>query len=164
MHSRIMGVMPLDEYNKYYPDEPPELYYEETPSFADYYSEDTDLNEDFLWLLEVLSKTSNRPELIEVDDKELTLKFKSGFKEAFFRKSWEEIVKTVLSSESFEGFCGLARPGGYSISYKLKKLIDDHTGFYMADEHSCYETLDSWVRYLDYDKTYKIFDSLDYHG
>ena len=161
MHSRVMGVMPLDDFEKYYPDDPPELHFEETPSFADYYNEDTDLNEDFLWMLDVLSTTSKASELIDINDKELTFKFKPGFKEAYFKRSWDNLVKTILSPDSFESFCGLS---GSDFAWKLKKIVDDHTNFYIADDYSCYETLDSWVRNIDYDKTYKVFDSLDYHG
>lgn len=160
MHSRIFGMVEKDYYDNHKDEHDWELDYdEEVPHFADYTDSDTNVEEDFMWLVENIVQASDSS-LIDIDDKELTIKFKPGFKERYFRKSWEELVKNVLSADAFEQFCGIKNT---DFAYRCKKLLSEEYGFYIADEYSCYETLDEFIRRIDYDKTYKCFDSVDYH-
>lgn len=163
MHSRIIGLVEKDYYDNHKDEHSWELYYDdEVPHFADYTDSDTDVAEDFMWLVQVLVHDTDSS-LMEVDDKELTIKFKPGFKERYFKDKWDALVKKLLGNpDSFDEFCGLKGPFP-GFDYDLKKLIDEEYSFYIADEYGGYETLDHFVRSINYDKTYKCFDSVDYH-
>ena len=163
MHSRIMGIVEKNYYDEHKDEHDWKLswfYADEVPHFADYCSEDTDVDEDFMWLIECLVQRTDSS-LIDIDDKELTIKFKPGFKEAYFRKKWETLVKNVIGApDAFEQFCGIKQT---DFAYRCRKLLNEEYSFYVSDEEGCYETLDEWIRKINYDKTYKCFDTVDYH-
>ena len=162
MHSRILGFVEKDYYDSHKDSHDWELYFEDTPSFADYISDDSDLDEDFEWLVQALVHDTDSS-LLDVDMNEHTIKFKPGFKEAYFKPKFDKLVKQIIGNEDFfDQFCGTSKNSRLDM-YDFKKLIDEEFGFYIADEHSCWETLDTFVRSINYDKTYLCFDSLDYH-
>ena len=163
MHSRIIGMIDKQYFDTHQDEHSWELDYEyDVPSFADYTSDDTDLAEDFEWLVQVLVHETDSA-LLEVDMKELTIKFKPGFKEMYFKPKWDKLIKKVLGNpDAFDQFCGLTRNSN-DIMYDIKKCIDEEYSFYIADEYSSWQTLDSFIRDIDYDKVYKAFDSVDYH-
>ncbi len=163
MHSRILGIVEKDYYEEHKDEHDWKLswfYGEEVPHFADYCSEDTDVDKDFMWLVECLVHDTDSS-LINIDDKELTIQFRPGFKEAYFRKKWETLVKNVIGApDAFEQFCGIKQT---DFAYRCKKLLSEEYGFYVSDEYGSYETLDEFIRRVNYDKTYKCFDTVDYH-
>lgn len=166
MHSRIFGLIEKDYYDNHKDEHNWKLswfYGDEVPSFADYVSEDTDIDKDFIWLIEhFVNDKGIDTSLFDIDDKELTITFHKGFKEAYFRKNWEDLVKKVIgSSDAFEKFCGVN--GSDDFAYRCRKLINTEYGFYVSDEYGGLETMDEFIRRINYDKTYKCFDSLDYH-
>lgn len=161
MHSRIFGIVERDYYDKNIDKFDWELDYDDSlPGFADYINHDTDINQDFKWLVECLINKADRS-LIEVDNNVLTIKFKPGFKEAYFREKWADLIKNLVGSpDSFEQFCGI-KPTDFA--YRCKKLLDEEYEFYTADEYSDYSTLDEFIRHVKYDTEYVVFDSVDYH-
>ena len=166
MHSRIFGLIEKDFYDNHKAEYDWKLsgyYGEDVPHFADYVNEDTDIDKDFMWLIEnFVNGKGIDTSLFDIDDKELTITFHKGFKEAYFRKAWEDLVKNVIgSSDAFEKFCGVN--GSDDFAYRCKKLISTEYGFYVADEMGCWETMDEFIRRINYDKTYKCFDTVDYH-
>lgn len=108
MHSRIFGIVERDYYDNNKDNFDWELDYDDSlPGFADYIDHDTDINQDFKWLVECLINKTDRS-LIEVDNNVLTIKFKPGFKEAYFREKWDALINTLVGSpDSFEQFCGI---------------------------------------------------------
>lgn len=164
MHSRIFGIVKKYYYDNHRDEHDWELsgfYGDDVPSFADYVSEDTDIDKDFLWLVDTLSRNISTS-LIDVDDKNLTITFKEGFKEAYFRDNWNKLIKNLIGDpDSYARFCGNIKD--YDLSYRLGQLISEKYGFYMSDEYGSYDTLDDFLRTIDYNVEYKIFDSLDYH-
>lgn len=164
MHSRIMGIVKKAYYDAHKDEMDWKLsgfYGDDVPYFADYCSEDTDLEKDFLWLVETLSRRTS-PLLIDIDDKNLTIIFKEGFKDAYFRKSWNDLLKNLIGSpDSYDRFCGNIKD--CDVAYRLGQLINEKYGFYISDEYCSYDTLDDFIRSVDYDKEYKVFDSVDYH-
>ena len=162
MHSRILGIVEKDFYenNKTMYDWNLNVLEYETPGFADYCSTDTEVDKDFMWLVECLVYNTDSA-LIDIDDKELTIQFRPGFKEAYFRKKWETLVKNVIGApDAFDQFCGNKQT---DFSYRCKKLLSEEYGFYVADEYGSYETLDDFIRRVNYDEVYKCFASCDYH-
>lgn len=163
MHSRIFGIVDLDYYNTedFRQGSILDHYEECLPDFADYVSGDVDINEDFDWLIESLTHSTDAS-LIEFDKNNLTIKFKSGFKEKYFQENWDKLIKTLIGNpDSFNAFCGLNK--NVDFSYNLKKLISEEFGFYVSDDYGSYETLDDFIRSVSYDKEYKVFDCVDYH-
>lgn len=165
MHSRILGIVEksfydenIDNYNWDL-----SIFEDEVPGFADYCNTNTEIDKDFIWLIEVLVNQRHiDTSLFDIDDKELTIKFKPGFKEAYFRDKWETLIKNVIGTpDAFEQFCGINDRTDFA--YRCKKLINEEYGFYVADEYGSYETLDDFIRRINYDETYKCFASCDYH-
>ena len=163
MHSRIFGIVDLDYYNTedFRQGSILDHYEECLPDFADYVSGNVDINEDFDWLIESLTHSTDSS-LIEFDKNNLTIKFKSGFKEKYFQEHWDKLIKTLIGNpDSFNAFCGLNK--NVDFAYNLKKLISEEFGFYVSDDYGSYETLDDFIRSVSYDKEYKVFDCVDYH-
>lgn len=163
MHSRIIGITEKQYFDTHQDEHDWELNYDyDVPDFADYTSTDTDLADDFEWLVKCLIHDTDAS-LLDVNMNELTIKFKPGFKERYFKPKWDKLLKQVLGNPAaFDQFCGLSKNSN-DIMYDVKKCIDEEYGFYIADEYGSWETLDSFIREIDYDKTYKCFDSVDYH-
>ena len=166
MHSRIFGIVEKDFYDNNIDnyDWDLHIFEYEVPSFADYCGTDTEVDRDFMWLIEYfVNERQVDASLFDIDDKELTIKFKPGFKEAYFRKHWEYFIKNVIGApNSFEKYCGINDRTDFV--YRCKKLLSgDEYGFYVSDEYGGYEVLDDFIRRVDYDQTYKMFASVDYH-
>lgn len=165
MHSRIFGIVEKNYYEKHKNDYDWKLdmFEYETPSFADYCSLNTDTDKDFMWLIEIfVNERHIDTSLFDIDDKELTIKFKPGFKEAYFRSRWETLVKNVIGApDAFEQFCGINDRTDFA--YRCIKLINEKYGFYVSDEYGDYETMDDFIRRVKYEQTYKVFASVDYH-
>ena len=165
MHSRIFGIVEKNYYEKHKNDYDWKLdmFEDETPSFADYCSTNTDTDKDFMWLIELFVNDRHiDTSLFDIDDKELTIKFKPGFKEAYFRSHWETLVKNVIGApDAFEQFCGINDRTDFA--YRCRKLINEEYGFYVSDEYGDYETMDDFIRRVKYEQTYKVFASVDYH-
>lgn len=157
MHSRILGVTPNDYYKEVGGDLklPLDIYQEELPYFADYVikPECTSLREDFEWFIECLTYNEQLKDYIVYNNKKLTFSIKQGFKEIYFNEKYEK-AKTLLLD--YNNFCN-------KVPYDLENAIDSKYGFYIADEGGSYDTLDNFIRLVDYNKEYKMFDSLDYH-
>lgn len=162
MHSRIVGMIEKDFYDQHIDDYSWKLDYDDNlPWFADYVDDDTDIDKDFMWLVECITLKADSS-LIDIDDKELTIKFHKGFKEAYFRDAWETLIKKVIGDpEAFEKFCGVNDKDDFV--YRCEKCLNEKFEFYIADEYGGYETLDQWLRRINYDTVYKCFDSVDYH-
>lgn len=165
MHSRIFGIVEknfydenIDNYNWNL-----DIFEDDIPSFADYCSTNTDTDKDFIWLIEFfVNERHIDTSLFDIDDKELTIKFKPGFKEAYFRSHWETLVKNVIGApDAFEQFCGINDRTDFA--YRCRKLINEEYCFYVSDEYGGYETMDDFIRRVNYDETYKCFKSVDYH-
>lgn len=164
MHSNIYGIIDKDSYDKKYQayGRSLELYYnyESLPHFADYVDDVSDKEAEFNWLLEHFKSHGVDPSLFVADSKQMTLQFKLGFKTAYFRESWENLIKCVLNPKAYEDFCGLH---GGGLTDRIQRNIEETYGFYVADEYSGYQTLDSFIRTVKEDKTYLVFDIKDYH-
>lgn len=164
MHSRIFGITEKNFFDENQDNYAWNLHiFEcETPGFADYCSLDTELDEDCDWLVGVLKHDTDKA-LVDYNPTDHTIKFKPGFKELYFKPKWEKLLKQVLGNpDAFDQFCGNAKHSN-DIMYDVKKCIDEEFGFYVADDYGSYETFDSFVRRIDYDETYVIYASVDYH-
>lgn len=164
MHSRIMGVTTLEEWNKR---QDMELDEDETYPFADYVDHDVDDDDDFNWFIDVLGRHSD-PTLMTVDSTNRTIQFHKGFKAKYFKDQFAKLVKAIMNPKMFDSFCGELKRTNHCSEYipdmyDLKKLVDEEYSFYVADEFNCWETLDMFVRHIDYDVVYKVYDSLDYY-
>lgn len=164
MHSNVYGIVPIDVYNN---DPEMKLHYyswDTLPSFCDYMEpiEEAKFPDEAARIhLHLFNDAKVSPDLFELDEDNLTIKFKEGFKEAYFRSRWDLLVKTVLtSSDAFAQFSGLKY--GPLIDTVLK-TINREGNFYVADEYGGYDTFDNFIRSINYDTTYKIFDIWDYH-
>ena len=124
MHSRIFGIVEKNFYAAHIDEYDWKLsgyYGEDVPHFADYVNEDTDIDKDFMWLIEnFVNGKGIDTSLFDIDDKELTITFHKGFKEAYFRNAWEDLVKNVIgSSDAFEKFYNA---GGFFTEEELYNL------------------------------------------
>lgn len=163
MHSNIYGIITKREYDiRVSAGEETILdYADELPHFADYVSDVDDIQEAIGWLKEHFTLGHKIPEsLFSIDMTEQTIKFMPGFKEAYFAEAWQNLVKCVLNSNAYADFCGIS---GNGLTARIKRNLEEDYGFYVADEYSCYETMDSFIRRIQVEETYKIFDIVDYH-
>lgn len=166
MHSRIIGLTDK-QYFEEHPDEFEDAqlvlesrFEDPLPYFADYVSSDTDLGDDFNWLIESLVHKTDSA-LMDIDMNEHTIKFKPGFKERYFQDKWNVLVKQIIGApNAFESFCGTNKS---DFVYTCKNLMSTEFEFYISDEYAGYETLDEFIRRVNYDVTYKCFATLDYH-
>ena len=161
MHSRIFGIITKREYDEYIKEEgemkmPLWQFEQSLPDGMDYVDDDTDLNEDFEWLITYLRKKSEKFEY-NVDTHEI--KFLKGFKEEYFKERWDEIKKLIEAPNAFNEFCN-----DTMLSFKIGDAANEHYGFYQCDEEGCYETFDDFIRWIDLDQIYVVFGSLDYHS
>lgn len=163
MHSNIYGIIKKSEYDiRVSEGDKIELdFYDELPHFADYVSDVDDILEEIEWLKEYFIGEHKVPEsLFSIDMTEQTIKFMPGFKEAYFAESWQDLIKCILNSKAYADFCGIS---GHGLTDRIKRNLGEDCGFYVADEYSCYETIDSFIRGVQVEETYKIFDVVDYH-
>ena len=152
MHSRIFKIVGkdcLDLVKK-----SPSLlfvYEEEVPHFADYVV-DSDLDEDFKWLVSYLKKCEN---YIEVSKDHRSIIFLKGFKHFYFESNFNILKEIFNSDDGLDKFI--------NNSWLISNLVDEKFSFYVADEYNCWETFDSFLRYMEEDKIYYVIDSVDYH-
>ena len=161
MHSRIFGIVTTEFHDANYTKLQYALDYTgiDLP-FADYTDTDTDVDQDVQWFAEFLRDRADG--FFDVNEKEGTFIFHEGFKEAFFKQPWKELVEALLKEDSFKAFCGLK--GSFNaFPFDIKQMVEDTMGFHVADHTGSCETLDSFVRNLEYEKEYIVFDTVDYH-
>lgn len=158
MHSRIFGIVTKKEYKEKEGEmEMPLWQFEQSlPGGMDYVNDNTNLNEDFEWLVGYLC---NRSEKIEYNVDTREIKFLTGFKEDYFKERWGKIKELIEAPNAFNEFCN-----GTMLPFKIEDAANERYSFYQCDEEGCYETLDDFIRWADLDQTYVIFGSLDYHS
>lgn len=160
MHSRIFGIITKEEYEEYIECngelEMPKWQFEENlPPEMDYVDGDVNFEEDCQWLIKCLKQNSNK---LEYDENTHVIKFLSGFKEEYFKKKWDTLHSFIHQPDAFDQFCK-----NTMLPFRMSETINDRYSFYQCDENGGYETFDNFVRYLDTNKEYVIFGSLDYH-
>ena len=161
MHSRIFGIVTKKHYDNYVKKEdememPLWQFEESLPDGMDYVDDDTDLNEDYEWLIEYLCKRSEKLEY-NVDTHEI--KFLKGFKEEYFKESWDKIKGLIEAPNAFNEFCN-----NTMLSFKIGDAANERYSFYQCDEEGDYETFDDFIRQIKLNQTYVVFGSLDYHS
>lgn len=170
MHSRILGIMSKKEVEqaREYEEElklPLWDFEENIPYFADYVGEAENFEEDFDWVVECLQVVSNK----FITNKEThSIKFLKGFKEEYFKGRYDKIKEFFDNPASLEVFCGIVSEtkNKYQIGdelYQIQSLIEKESSFYVSDLDGTYETLDSFIRNINEDEEYIIFDTIDYH-
>ena len=83
--------------------------------------------------------------------------FKEGFKENYFHQKFETFMQHILRSDNFVKFCTDA-----PYTWELKRCIDREYDNYIADNYGSWETFDNFVRSLNYNTEYVVFDALGY--
>lgn len=160
MHSRIMGILTKENYNKLAKENngvipmPDFTCFDRLPGWADYVDDDVNFEDDFKWFCEFLNKDSD---YFEYNPDTHVIKFTKGFKEQYFEKRFDELKDLLNSENGLKNFCS------YDTSYTLKNLIEDETGFLVTDDYGDCMNLDQFIRYLNHNEEYVVFGSLDYH-
>lgn len=160
MHSRIFGIITKKEYDEYIKEEgeikmPIWQFEQRLPYEMDYVSDDTDLDDDFEWLIESIRAHTTKFEANFINH---TIKFLPGFKEEYFEKAWDQIQELINSQDAYKHFYTDSM-----LSFKIREAADEHYGFYQCDKEGCYDTFDNFIRYADTDVEYAVFGSIDYH-
>lgn len=84
--------------------------------------------------------------------------FLEGFKEAYFQRAYSNVLKMLLRPDGLSRFSS-----DTNWARALHENISKPFDVYIADEHFACETLDDWVRLIDYGEEYVVYDALDYH-
>lgn len=160
MHSRIMGILTKENYNKLMEENdgviemPDFCSYDRLPGWADYVDDEVDFEDDFKWFCEFLN-TDN--DYFEYNPETHTIKFTKGFKEQYFKDRFKNLKEMLNAENGLEKFCS------DGASYELKSMVEDETGFLVTDDYGDWMNLDQFIRYLNCDEEYVVFGSLDYH-
>lgn len=160
MHSRIMGVLTKENYNKLMEENsgiikmPNFAEFDHLPGWADYVDDEVNFEEDFEWFCDFLN-TNN--DYFEYNPETHTIRFTKGFKEQYFKNRFEKLREMLNAEDGFEKFCS------DGASYMLKSAVEDETGFLVTDDYGDWMNLDQFIRYLDCGEEYVVFGSLDYH-
>ncbi len=133
------------------------------PPHIDYFQElqQTGARADSIqWLHEFLEA---KEPFCTFDEKKETIVFHPGFRNAFFAHRFEELKQAVekLTLDQFSQENDTN--DGLSV-YRLKKMVETTDGFYVFGEGGYLQTLDTFVRELQYNTTYYIGGILDYHS
>ncbi len=132
---------------------------------ADYVADSDSRNDDINWLLgnfEAVVDGSNLLigcSLIDYNPNEESIIFKTGFKEAYFKKKFDELQK-ITSQLSLEDFAN----SPYLV-YQVEKLLGDKFGFYVQMTDNGYQSLDEFIRSeVKENVKYYFGNTLDYHS
>lgn len=160
MHSRIFGIVTKKHYDNYVKEEgkmkmPIWQFEESLPPAMDYVDDDTNLDDDFNWLIEHLRAHTTKFEVSFISH---TIKFLPGFKEEYFERAWNQIQELINSQDAYKHFCTDSM-----LSFNIREGANEHYGFYQCDEEGCYDTFDNFIRYADANVEYAVFGSIDYH-
>ena len=118
---------------------------------ADYVSNECNREEDIAWFMQLYGKHG----VVFDKDKECFI-FKEGFKESYFKDRYDKI-KDDMHNLTLEEFS--SDPNKV---YMIKRYVEERFGFYVYFDHA--ETLDSFVRELEYDTEYYVGETIDYHS
>lgn len=160
MHSRIMGILTKENYNKLMEENggvikmPNFEEFDRLPGWADYVNDDVDFGDDFEWFCNFLN---NNNDYFEYNPKTHIIKFNKGFKEQYFKDRFEKLKEILNADDGLKRFCSDID------SYTLKSMVEDETGFLVTDDYGNWMNLDEFIRYLKCDEEYVVFGSLDYH-
>lgn len=160
MHSRIMGILTKENYDKLMKENggsipmPDFTLFDRLPGWADYVDDDTDFESDFDWFCNFLNTNSD---YFEYNPETHIIRFTKGFKEQYFKGRFEKLKEMINAENGLERFCS------YGASYEFKSTIEDETGFLVTDNYGDWMNLDQFIRYLDCYEEYVVFGSLDYH-
>ena len=158
MHSRIMGILTKENYNKLTEENggsipmPDFTVFDSLPGWADYVNDDVDFQDDFAWLCEYLNN-----DYFEYNPETHVIKFQKGYKEEFFKKRFNLLKEIINKENALEVFCSPTE------SWEMRTCIRDETGFLITDDYGSWDYLDEFIRYLETDVEYVVFGSLDYH-
>lgn len=158
MHSRIMGILTKENYNKLMKENggsipmPDFTVFDRLPGWADYVNDDVDFQDDFAWLCEYLNN-----DYFEYNSETHIIKFQKGYKEEFFKKRFNLLKEIINKENALEVFCNPTE------SWEMRTCIRDETGFLITDDYGSWDYLDEFIRYLETDVEYVVFGSLDYH-
>ena len=133
------------------------------PHVDDYVSDDCDFREDFEWLIDVLKDTVGaiHDKLFSwhyAEDEEAYIIFQPDFKKAYFQNKYTDFMELV-GNMSLEHF---ANP---YYAQNIRSAVHDKFGFYIAEESSYLNPLDTFVRSLPDDEESKfwLWAIVDYH-
>lgn len=123
--------------------------------FADYTSRDVSIEEHIKELRDFLIRCGCASYFLIQNDNRII--FKEGFKENYFHKKFETLMQSLLTPDNFAKFCNNCQ-----WTYDLRMCIDKEYGNYVSDEYGSWGTFDDFVRTLEYNTEYVVFDALDY--
>lgn len=162
MHGRILGItteqsIKIYEYTRQERLRLPyDEYVESMPHFADYVSKDTNLSEDYEWLMDTIKERVSS-EYFSYNNKTKTIVFKDGFKQEWFKASYERFVSMATN-------CKLDDYVDDFVAAKMvREITGDYGAFWIADEYGEYEPLNDFMRQIEPNKVYQLFDSIDFH-
>lgn len=112
--------------------------------------------ENIQWLFDFLRRISDKVTL-----KNDALRFKEGFREEYFSLRYTEL-KELVKNLSLTAFVSDDVPESMDL-YRIENAIEDRYSFYVLREGYGYQTLDRFVRTVEYDKDYHIGGIGDYH-
>ena len=95
--------------------------------------------------------------LLEYNKESHIIKFLPGYRDEFLGKKFNELKELVNSNDAFEKF------SSWSGIYEFQEIVNEHGGFIIADIDGVYQKLDDFIRAMDENREYVVFDSLDYH-
>lgn len=153
MYGRILGLTTKSEANlklRF------RTYCETVPAYAKCVAKDTNLDEDFEWFISLI-KARVPSEYYTYDTKTRTIEFKDGFKQQWFKQSYDRFLSIVDELD-------LDR---YSIgAISIMELFEEAIGFreetYVEIEGGS-EPLTMFFRNCETNKTYRLFDSITYN-
>lgn len=160
MHSRIMGILTKENYNKLLEENggsipmPNFTLFDRLPGWADYVDDEVNFEEDFEWFCGFLN---NNNDYFEYNPETHTIRFTKGFKEQYFKDRFEKLKEILNAENGLERFCS------DGASYEFKSTVEDETGFLVTDDYGDWMNLDQFIRDLDCGEEYVVFGSLDYH-
>jgi hypothetical protein len=132
---------------------------------ADYVADSDNREEDIRWLIGNFESVANENDLligsslIDYNPSDSSIIFKTGFKEAYFKKKFDQLQNTVakLTLKEFSD-------NGYTI-YQIEKLLGEKFGFYVQMTDCGYQTVDEFIREnVKENQKYYFGNTLDYHS
>lgn len=157
MHSRILGITTKQYYDEYLNESgenmklPDFEMMDQLPGWADYVDTDTDLQSDFEWFCNCIEN-----KYLHYNIEKHTIKFDKGFAEEYFKNRFQKLKEIINADDGLKLFSN-------GTGHTIARLVQDKGGFIISDEDGSWDELDDFIRNIDYDVEYIVFDSVDYH-
>lgn len=129
---------------------------------ADYVDENTDRESDIDWLLQTFNEeTCKYITVFKMNDFYVSITFKPGFKEEYFREKFTKLKELVknLTLEEFSDSSSIT-------AYSIKDEVESKFGFYVYNNETEFIIpFDTFVRELNgtVEETYYFGSTVDYH-